>query len=272
MGGTQTEGGTSVKGGPNYDRAIPNDGGFGYGGDSAKTTAAKYGGGPGGGAGWYGGAGGTVQPGGGGGSSYIGSTRLLTFNNEEKHMTCYNCLESEEADTKTISVNTVSIDPVSDTPKRHDGYARITSDVLSHNTLSEDISIAEFDPFTYTYTVDVPYNTIYIELEGETYETTSVITGEGRHLLEMGNNSEVLTVTSEDGSVENYTVVFNRLYPEGHTTELQRIYVENSDTIEVITGTYEYDVDLELNQMSAIINAIPYDQDATVTVEDNTLF
>ena len=185
MGGTQTEGGTTVRGGTNYDRAIPYDGGFGYGGNSSKTTAPKSGGGAGGGAGWYGGAGADVQPGAGGGSSYIGSTNLLSFDSENfKHMTCYECETSEDENTYTISTDKASEEAISDYAKKRNGFARITSDVMSHNTylksityrydslvdkgngtsISEDFAIENFETATYEYSINVPYNSIYFEI------------------------------------------------------------------------------------------------------------
>ena len=79
----------------------------------------------GGGSGWYGGFGGdddTYYAGAGaGGSSYIGNP-LLT----EKSMYCYNCEESTEENTKTISTTNVSETPTSNYAKIGNGYARIT--------------------------------------------------------------------------------------------------------------------------------------------------
>lgn len=57
----------------------------------------------------------------GGGSSYVGND-LLT----EKAMYCYNCTESNDFNTKTISVNNFSEEPTSQTPKISNGYAKIT--------------------------------------------------------------------------------------------------------------------------------------------------
>ena len=76
-------------------------------------------GGGGGGSGMYGGYG--HVGGGGGGSSYIGNS-LLT----NKAMYCYNCEESDEVETKTISTTNVSDDAISGYAKKGNGYARIT--------------------------------------------------------------------------------------------------------------------------------------------------
>ena len=59
--------------------------------------------------------------GGGGASSYIGNSSLT-----EKAMYCYNCQESTEESTKTISTTCVSETPTENCAKSGNGYARIT--------------------------------------------------------------------------------------------------------------------------------------------------
>ena len=73
-----------------------------------------------GGGGFYGGGSGN-DTGGGGGSGYIGNT-ILT----EKVMYCYNCAESSEESTKTISTTCTSATPTENCSKQGNGYARIT--------------------------------------------------------------------------------------------------------------------------------------------------
>ena len=69
-----------------------------------------------------GGAGASTEgAGGGGGSGYIGNP-LLT----EKSMYCYNCTESNEISTKTISTTCTSATPTANCAKQGNGYARIT--------------------------------------------------------------------------------------------------------------------------------------------------
>ena len=58
---------------------------------------------------------------GSGGSSYIGN-KLLT----NKVMYCYNCEESTDESTKTISTTNVSEEVISNYAKKGNGYARIT--------------------------------------------------------------------------------------------------------------------------------------------------
>ena len=76
--------------------------------------------GGGGGGGLYGGSTGYGYSG-GGGSGYIGNS-LLT----NKAMYCYNCEESNEESTKTISTTCAEEIPTSNCAKKGNGYARIT--------------------------------------------------------------------------------------------------------------------------------------------------
>ena len=84
---------------------------------------------PGGGGGYYGGytlmsndiSSGYAWSTSGGGSGYIGNS-LLT----NKVMYCYNCEESSEESTKTISTTCNEETPTSYCAKKGNGYARIT--------------------------------------------------------------------------------------------------------------------------------------------------
>ena len=71
------------------------------------------------GSGYYGGS--SNDYGGGGGSSYIGNSKL-----SNKKMYCYNCEESSNETTKTISTTDVSEKPISNYAKRGNGYVKIT--------------------------------------------------------------------------------------------------------------------------------------------------
>ena len=100
---------------------------FGQGGDGSDSYGTPGGGG---GGGYYGGFGGYIEnkndnsidaiPG-AGGSGYIGNPLL-----KNKAMYCYNCEESNEESTKTISTTCSEETPTSNCAKKGNGYARIT--------------------------------------------------------------------------------------------------------------------------------------------------
>ena len=102
-GGTQTSGGLTLP--QNQISAV-----FGKSVEGSST----------GGGGFYGG-GNSDSGGAGGGSGYIGNSEL-----SEKAMYCYNCQESSEESTKTISTTCTSATPTANCAKQGNGYARIT--------------------------------------------------------------------------------------------------------------------------------------------------
>ena len=113
FGGTQTNYGTESN--PSvltkYTAA-----GFGFGANGITSNQPSCGGG----SGFYGGGPGLFA-GCGGGSGYIGNS-LLT----DKSMYCYNCQESTDESTKTISTTCTSVTPTENCAKIGNGYARIT--------------------------------------------------------------------------------------------------------------------------------------------------
>ena len=101
---------------------------FGTGQDAVSSTNGGCGaeGNGGGGSGYYGGysnqkTGADSNAAGGGGSGYIGNSLL-----SNKAMYCYNCEESSEESTKTISTTCVEETPTANCAKKGNGYARIT--------------------------------------------------------------------------------------------------------------------------------------------------
>lgn len=115
-GGTQNSGGLGNNGNTIYS------GSFGQGGNGSNDTLGL---GTGGGSGFYGGGGtynvGNSSESGGGGSGYIGNHLL-----KDKAMYCYNCEESSEESTKTISTTCSEETPTENCAKKGNGYARIT--------------------------------------------------------------------------------------------------------------------------------------------------
>ena len=121
-GGTQSSVGTFIAcsrdGRTNRGNTVPNAAAFGLGGNfSANGINYNY---AGGGGGLYGGESGWHGPG-GGGSGYIGNTSLYN-----KVMYCYNCSESSDTNTKTISTTCSNNNATSNCAKIGDGYAKIT--------------------------------------------------------------------------------------------------------------------------------------------------
>lgn len=95
---------------------IGSNAGFGIGASNSEWSS-------GGGSGFYGGGAGFAH-GANGGSGYIGNSLLA-----DKYMVCFDCSESNDLSTKTISVNDeamVTSEPISGNPKKGNGYVKIT--------------------------------------------------------------------------------------------------------------------------------------------------
>ncbi len=123
-GGTQNAGGyaycdldSCIEWGMSFSTAVQvKQGKFGKGADSEENTPSNGGGG-----GYYGGGASSHVQSAGGGSGYIGNSSLTN-----KTMYCYNCEESNEESTKTISTTCNEETPTSYCAKKGNGYARIT--------------------------------------------------------------------------------------------------------------------------------------------------
>ena len=135
FGGTQLSGGeVSNYTGPTSTSGIK--GSFGQGGNGGHEIAYKQGSGA-GGSGFFGGSGGGARDGGGGGGSgYIGNSLL-----NEKTMYCYNCTESNEISTKTISTTCTSATSTENCAKQGNGYARITLISAPTNITTDNVTI-----------------------------------------------------------------------------------------------------------------------------------
>lgn len=117
VGGNQTSGGHATN--SMYQDQSINSGSFGLGGNGNLNTRT---GGTGGGGGYYGGSSSyDYGSSAGGGSGYIGNSLL-----NNKIMYCYNCTESSETDTKTVSTTCNEETPTENCAKKGNGYARIT--------------------------------------------------------------------------------------------------------------------------------------------------
>ena len=134
-GGSQTAGGVCYL----YDTDLADSdsfGTFGQGGNHGYESSQNIGG-SGGGGGFYGGGGSSRNHGqAGGGSGYIGNS-LLT----EKTMYCYNCQESNETSTKTISTTCANATPTANCAKQGNGYVRISLISVSTNIMSDTVTI-----------------------------------------------------------------------------------------------------------------------------------
>lgn len=67
-----------------------------------------------------------------------------------------------------------------------------------------------FDPDTLEYTVDVDYSLTEVTVVAYPKDKGSLVTGDGTHSLNVGNNRIEVLVTAEDGSIRTYTLNVKR--------------------------------------------------------------
>ena len=128
---------------------------FGKGGCNATANGCAGGGG-----GLYGGDSARYSGGGAGGSSYIANS-LLT----NKSMYCYNCTESTEESTKTISTTCLNETPTENCAKVGNGYARITIETIEEETEVSTITVVNEEYQTVTTIETKKGNKINIPVE-----------------------------------------------------------------------------------------------------------
>ena len=187
-GGTQTTGGHI----PNYYGPTATGGGlglFGIGGNGGHETAYSQASGA-GGAGFYGGSGGGARDGGGGGgSSYIGNT-LLT----EKSMYCYNCTESTEESTKTISTTCVNETPTENCAKSGNGYARITlTKAINSNVQLTSTTIEAQDELNKSVEVSNNGMTCSLKIKKISRTEKKVYTGPTEWIFDYTGSEQIFT-------------------------------------------------------------------------------
>ena len=286
-GGSQSAGGTGqVKGSFGQGASSFNGGGGGYYGGGASGTGGT----------------GYNQSGAGGGSGYIGNNLLTSSSGVTKHMTCYNCATSKEANIRTESTSAYSSTPKADQAKVGNGYAKISLLDGEGNTRtytltlemeeSDDARLATIDATSTTGTPNFP-NTfdpdqtdpIIVEfyedatditLSGTTFDSeATIIDGLGTIELTSDETHQNITVQAEDGTIKVYEVIIRKnMYLndlglnglEGLTCKDYECHI----TPEFTPGTanYEYRVPLDYNILDAYYEKANDDHRVEMTIND----
>ena len=250
------------------------NGSFGQGGH-------RNGDGGGGGGGFWGGAAGNGDNNGSGGSGFIGSSRLISYGDITKHMSCYNCPAQSDPEILTYAKGTHGSSFVADVASTSGGYLKVEMlEFISENNFLTSLTVVddeledtgtwdkEFDPSVYDYKVTVDTYLNYVTVTGEAANAKSV-DGSERRFINLGDNYFTLTVTAQNGSVRTYTVNVYRAYSSVPTTELMLIDFNLTDgnvyeRIFCEHDVYDYDLTILSGIYSLDVIAVPYDQNATV--------
>jgi hypothetical protein len=129
-------------------------------------------------------------------------------------------------------------------------------------------SIGELDPlFDSTikeYTIDVPEGTKSINLAGTISDNASVV-GLGKHELTIGENEINITVTSQSGETNVYTVTVNR--PAGANLNLTSL-VPSAGAMTFDNEIDEYFMEVNDNVSTIFFTAVPEDPKTKVVGTD----
>lgn len=131
-------------------------------------------------------------------------------------------------------------------------------------TLTHDVGtiIPDFDPETNDYMITVPAGTKEINLDG-TVSENSIVTGLGKVLLSVGEQTRLITVTSQSGEVNVYTIKIVR--PVSTNTELVDL-IPSAGELEYTNDETEYEIEVNDNVNVISFNAILVDENATIEV------
>lgn len=95
-------------------------------------------------------------------------------------------------------------------------YTVIVNKALNQESKLLSLSVSKgeftptFDPTIFQYEVTVENSISEIEVFAEAYSKTAVITGDGLHSLDIGENRIEVIVTAEDGSISTYIILVTR--------------------------------------------------------------
>ena len=243
-GGTQTSGGdiiyvsgTTIEAATTTYKLRYSKGFFGKG---ATTTGVSAGGG-----GYYGGAGAVAA--GGGGSGYIGNP-LLT----EKSMYCYNCQESTEESTKTISTTCANSTPTENCAKSGNGYARITqmslavsstqlvsTTIEAQDKLNKNVEVSN-NGMTCSLKIKKISRTEKKVYNGPTEWTFDYTGGEQTFVAPVTGTYKLETWGAQGGNITGDYLGSNGAYTSGKINLMknQQLYVYVGGTSSTIDGGY----------------------------------
>ena len=123
-----------------------------------------------------------------------------------------------------------------------------------------------FDKEVNSYTLKVPDKTTKVTLTG-TVSENSLVNGLGTYEVEVGTTTRTITVTSQSGEVNTYTITIER--GASNNTNLIDL-VPSAGVIDPVysNDTLEYTMEVEDNINVISFLATPEDKDAKVTTDD----
>ena len=259
--------------------------GFGFGqGCIAQSSNGSNGtyGGPGGGGGWYGGYCSSWY-GSGGGSGFI-------YTKDTKKNTPKTYTVPDEyflSNANTIAGNASMPNPNGGTMVGNagNGVAKFTLlNLTNTNNYLKELRVSsgnlspQFNPTTFTYNVTLDKYTSNINIDGESYEETTIVTGLGNYEVEVGETKNIkIIATAQSGDINIYSinVTRNKLNPGEHSSKLIKAVVTDLNGQEFrldpkfSSDIYNYVVEIPSSKVSLNIGTLLYDDESKVKITGN---
>ena len=133
-----------------------------------------------------------------------------------------------------------------------------------NNILVDGRGIDGFNPTKLEYTINVPYDYENLNLAAVKGRTSQTVYLPTDTKLNTGNNVKNIIVISEDGnSTTTYTINVNR----AHTSLLKSLSFKDFELSSTFDpDTLSYTVNVMSSTMALKVNAVPYDEEATITL------
>jgi len=174
---------------------------------------------------------------------------------------------SESGDEKTYTINV---------NRKKNSNAYLSSLTLKKGQNTITIS-PEFNKETAEYTANVPYTYYNINVNAEPEASTTTVSGDGKHDLEQGENTIVVTATAEDGTTKDYTIKVTRVAPGvdvdklSDEARLSNLALKTgSFTTSFDKDTYTYYTTTEDSSLDLIVT--PMEKNATYEIKGNENF
>ena len=139
---------------------------------------------------------------------------------------------------------------------------------LKSLTTNSGVLSPEFSKTTNTYTMSVPYEIDEIVVDAVAEDETAVVTGTGKYSLDEGENTILVTVTSEAGNTNTYKIIVTR---KGIvSSKLKNLEVKNYQLNQTFNqDVYDYLVNVDYEVTSLNLNIETLDKNATYVIEGN---
>jgi len=154
--------------------------------------------------------------------------------------------------------------------REQSGNTFLSNLTVSHDTQNFPLN-PKFNKILSTYTVNVDNEITEVDINATAEHSLTKITGLGTKTLQTGTNTFDVTSTSEDGSVQIYTVSVIRAKNSDATLKTLDV-LESTITPQFISTTFDYYVDVNPGVTSLNINAVPTMDTSTYTITGNSEF